>query len=900
MTIRNFDKLFAPQSVALIGASDKEGSVGNIVARNLLDGGFSGPIYFVNPKREVILGQQSYARVEDLPSPPDLAVITTPPQAVPGVMESLAAAGTRAAVVITAGISGELKQAMLDAGKDVCLRIQGPNCLGLMIPPIGLNAGFSHVAPKSGDLAFLSQSGALITGIVDWAAARGIGFSHVVSLGNMADVDFGDMLDYLAGDRSSRAILLYMESVTHARKFLSAARRAARSKPVIVVKSGRHAAGAKAALSHTGALAGSDSAYAAAFRRAGLVRVVQLTELFDAAEILARLPTLRGETLTIVTNGGGAGVLAADRLADRGGAMAQLSPETKAALDAVLPPTWSKGNPIDIIGDANAERYFAALEVVLDAPETHAVLAINCPTALVSSTETASAVLRVVEARRKAGKPRRTLMTNWLGDTASREARAMFAENGIPSFETPSDAISAFATLLSYHQGQDALMRTPNSVEAGFTFDREGAQKIIAGVFADGRSILSEVEAKMLLASYGIPIVETKIAHDAKEAGKIAEAMLANGGSCVVKILSNEITHKSDVGGVHLALATPADVEAASAKMIELVQHVRPDAHIEGVTVQPMVDRPDAHELIAGMSVDESFGPMLTFGAGGTTVELVRDTAQALPPLDLHLAHDLIRQTRVSRLLDAHRGKPAADRDGIAEALVRLSYLVAENESIRELDINPLLADEKGVVALDARVVVKDASRDARVPLAIRPYPVKWEGDIKLDSGASYHVRPIRPPDELLYEEFFKRVTTDDMRLRFFMARPNASHAFLARLTQIDYAREMAFVALHKSPDGGDEELVGVVRIIADPDYEQAEYAVLVRSDLKGQGIGWALMKRVIDYATAEGLREISGMVLAENRTMLRMCRQLGFTVETDESDPQVRKVTLQLAPSPA
>lgn len=900
MTIRNFDKLFAPQSVALIGASDKKGSVGNIVASNLLEGGFAGPIFFVNPKREVILGHQAYARVEDLPSPPDLAVITTPPQAVPGVMESLAATGTRAAVVITAGISGQLKQAMLDAGKDVCLRIQGPNCLGLMIPPIGLNAGFSHVAPKSGDLAFLSQSGALITGIVDWAAARGIGFSHVVSLGNMADVDFGDMLDYLAGDRSSRAILLYMESVTNARKFLSAARRAARSKPVIVVKSGRHAAGAKAALSHTGALAGSDSAYAAAFRRAGLVRVLQLTELFDAAEILARLPTLRGDTLTIVTNGGGAGVLAADRLADGGGVMAELSPETKAALDAVLPPTWSKGNPVDIIGDANADRYFAALEVVLDAPETHAVLAINCPTALVSSTETARAVLKVMEKRREAGKPRRTVMTNWLGDTASREARAMFAESGIPSFETPSDAICAFATLSSYHQGQDALMRTPNSVEAGFAFDREGAAKIIAGVIADGRSILSEVEAKMLLAAYGIPIVETKVAHNAKEAGKIAEGMLANGGSCVVKILSNDITHKSDVGGVHLALATPADVEAASAKMMELVQHVRPDAHIEGVTVQPMVDRPDAHELIAGMSVDDSFGPMLTFGAGGTTVELVRDTAQALPPLDLHLAHDLIRQTRVSRLLDAHRGKPAADRDGIAEALVRLSYLVAEQESIRELDINPLLADDKGVVALDARVVVKDASTDARVPLSIRPYPVKWEGDIRLDSGASYRVRPIRPADELLYEEFFKHVTREDMRLRFFMARPNASHAFLARLTQIDYAREMAFVALHQPADGGDDELVGVVRMIADPDYEQAEYAVLVRSDLKGQGLGWALMKRVIDYATAEGLREINGMVLAENTTMLQMCRQLGFAVEADESDPQVRKVTLKLAPSPA
>jgi len=892
MTVRNLDYLLAPRSVALIGASDREGSVGQIVARNMLEGGFGGAIHLVNPKGKMICGRQSVRSIDALPEPVDLGIVVTPAEVVPGVIGDLAKAGARAAVVITAGIRGELRDQMLRAGQGVCLRIQGPNCLGLMLPCIGLNASFAHVAPVAGDVAFLSQSGALITGIVDWAASRGVGFSHVVSLGNAADVDFGDLLDYLAGDRTSHAILLYVESISNAPKFLSAARRAARSKPVIVVKAGRHATGAKAALSHTGALAGSDSAYDAAFRRVGLVRVKELGELFDAAEILARMPKLAVETLTVLTNGGGAGVLAADRLADIDGRLTTLSPDTIAALDAILPPTWSKNNPIDIIGDAGADRYEAAMETILAAPEVDTVLAINCPTALVPSIETAEAILKPIEERRAASKPVKPVLTTWLGDTAAREARKLFVQHHLPTFETPADAIKGFGTLTAYFRGQQALMRTPHQAPGEYEFNRDRAKAILDAAAQHGRTMLTEPESKALLTTYGIPVATTMVAKDAREARAAAVEVLQISDACVLKILSQDISHKSDVGGVRLSLTTPEEVERAANDMLERTGRLRPDARIDGLTVQAMIRRPDAVELIAGMSVDQSFGPIVMFGAGGTSVEVVKDIAHALPPLDLLLADDLIGRTRVSRLLEAHRGKPAANRAALTEALVRLSYLVADHPEILELDINPLLVDADGVIALDARVHVAEEGVQPRTPMAIRPYPSGWEADIEIGRAGDVHIRPIRPEDEVLYGDFFKLVEADDMRLRFFMARPHLSHAFLARLTQIDYAREMAFVALSKSE--GEEKLLGVVRLIADADYESAEYAVLVRSDLKGEGLGWELMQHVIGYAASEGLQEVFGTVLAENTTMLKMCRQLGFEVMVDPEDQMLRRVRLR------
>jgi acetyltransferase len=889
MTVRNFDSLLKPASVALLGASTKAGSVGAIVAQNLLSSGFAGPIWFVNPKFRVLGDHFCYASVAALPAAPDLAVLATPPQTVPGLISELGAKGTRAAVVITAGIRGDLKQGMLDAARPYTLRVQGPNCVGLMLPRLGLNASFSFAAP-AGDIAFLSQSGALITGIVDWARGRNIGFSHVVSLGDMADADFGDFLDYLAAEPSSRAILLYMEAVTNAPKFVSAARRAARSKPVIVVKAGRSATGAKAAQSHTGAMAGSDFAYEAAFRRAGVLRVKELDDLFSAAEMLSRHPSLSGDRLAILTNGGGAGVLATDCLQDLDGSLAQLTEITLQGLEGVLPPTWSHGNPVDIIGDADAKRYRQALEVLLSAKEADAILVMNCPTALTSSTSIGEAIVGVVEQHRDGGRTPKPVFTTWLGDAASREARARLAAHQIASFATPAEAIDGFMQLVRHARAQEALLRTPPSRPTEVAFDVSRADAVIAAALKANRSLLSEFEGKELLAAYGIPVVPTEIGRTPADVGRLAKGLAGQGDACVVKILSDDISHKSDVGGVRLGLRVE-DAERAADEMLKAIAAKLPDARLAGFTVQPMIRRAHAHELILGMSVDATFGPLLMFGAGGTAVEVVRDIAHGLPPLDHNLAHDMMRQTRVWRLLQGYRDHPAADLDAVADALVKLSYLIAAHPEIRELDINPLLADATGVMALDTRVGIADARALPRQPLAIRPYPSEWAIEVHLPTVGDVSIRPIRPQDERLYEQFFAAVTTADRRLRFFGAGPNLTHGLLARLTQIDYAREMAFVAIDKSS----QALLGVVRMIADPDYTRAEYAILVRSDLKGRGLGSRLMQHLIDYGKSEGLKELNGFVLVENTSMLQMCRQLGFVDTPDSADPGLRQVRLGL-----
>ena len=889
MTIRNLDHLLKPRAIALVGASPKAGSVGLITSRNLRAGGFSGPIWLVNPKYGSIEGQQCYPSIGALPSAPDLGVLATPRQTIPELVAELGAKGVRAAVIITAGVRNDLQRHMLEAARPNLLRIQGPNCLGLMLPRVGVNASFSHKPPLPGELAFLSQSGALITAVIDWARGRNIGFSHVVSLGDMADVDFGDMLDYLAGDVQSRAILLYMESVTQAPKFMSALRRAARSKPVIVVKTGRSTRGAQAALSHTGALAGADGAYEAAFRRAGALRVRELDELFSAAEILARHPPLTGERLAILTNGGGAGVLATDRLADLGGTLATLSAGTRSALDAVLPSTWSRGNPVDVIGDADAGRYAAALEILLTADDADAVLVMNCPTALVSSTEIAERVTALVDHHKTGGRVTKAVIANWLGDEASREARELFARKDIGSFATPAEAIDGFMYLVRYARAQDELMRTPPSLPNDLEVDQDKARAVIEGAIAARRPVLSEVEGKELLAAYGIPTVATAVAKDPAEVAALASAIIANHGACVVKILSEDIPHKSDAGGVRLGLEREAEARQAAVDMLQRIVGKQPSARIQGFTVQPMIRRPRAHELILGMSVDATFGPLLMFGAGGTAVEVLRDTAHALPPLDLKLARDLMRQTRVWHLLQGYRDCPAADIDAIAQALVRLSSLVAHHPEIREVDINPLLADGDGVIALDARIGIDAAP--PRVAMSIRGYPAEWSTDIDAGRAGKVHVRPIRPEDEALYRDFFAKVTLSDQRLRFFTAAPNLSHRFLAQLTQIDYAREMAFVAVSEQGSS----LEGVVRMVADPDYNEAEFAILVRSDLKGCGLGWQLMQHLIAYARAEKLQSLYGSVLADNRTMLQMCRELGFIVEYQPDDVSVRTVRLQL-----
>lgn len=887
MTIRNLEFLLQPRSVALIGASPSEGSVGRWLAHNILTGGFTGEIHFVNPRHTEVDGHPCFDSIDALPPGVDLAVIATPPRTVPGVVESLAAKGVKSVVCITAGLDAGEKQRVLDAARPGLMRIIGPNCIGILLPQLGLNASFAHCMAVPGDLAFVSQSGALVTAILDWAADRNVGFSHILSVGDMADVDFGDLLDYLAADTASRAILLYMEAVTHAPKFMSAARRAARAKPVVIVKAGRNEAAAKAAMSHTGALSGADAAYDAAFRRAGMLRVMDLEELFEAAEILSIAPRLDGERLAIVTNGGGAGVLASDRLADLSGQLSALGDATRAALDEVLPPGWSHGNPVDIIGDGGAERYRKAIEILLADPESDALLVINCPTALASSRDIAEMVASTAGLR-KAAKP---VLTNWLGDASARESRAIFEAHDIPTFDTPGSAARGFMHLVRYKRAQAELLRAPPATGPGAEADAGRVEDIISTALQAGRTTLSAFEAKTILAAYGIETAQATVVPDAAAAREAAMGLLADYDAVALKIHSDDISHKSDVGGVRLDLATPEAVMAAAERMRERISVSHPRARLEGFTVEPMITRRNGTELIAGITVDRTFGPMVLFGAGGTAVEVMKDTSMALLPLDMNLARDLMGRTRIHRLLEGYRDRPAADLDAVAGALVNLGRLAVAHPEIREVDINPLVADEHGVIGLDARMRIADSRSEPRVPLAIRPYPSRWETLLDVEGLGRVQLRPIKPEDEHLAAEFVGRLTQEDIRLRLFAPRRHFSHAFLARLTQIDYAREMAFVALAESTG----ELLGVSRLIADPDYVRAEYGVIVRSDLKGKGLGWVLMQHLLAYARHEGLEEVFGTVLAENATMLKMCRELGFEVERDHEDPTLMHVAFAL-----
>ena len=892
MSIRNLDHLFRPRSIALVGASHSPGSVGAVLARNLFRGGFEGPVMPVNPRHEAIEGVLTYPDVASLPRTPDLAVISTPPEVVPGIVADLGKRGTRAVVVITAGFAESpephgraLQQALLDAARPHTLRVVGPNCLGILVPGLHLNASFAHLAPRPGGLAFVAQSGAVVTSVLDWAQPRDIGFSHVVSLGNTADVDVGDILDYLTNDPETRAILLYVEAVHGARKFLSAGRAAARTKPVLVVKAGRHEAAARAAASHTGALAGSDAVYDAVFRRAGMLRVQTLEELFVAVETLAMTEAPRGDRLAILTNGGGAGVLATDALEELGGRLAELSPQTRARLDAALPPTWSHGNPVDIVGDAGPERYGTALRALVEDTGVDGVLVLNCPTAVASSTEAARAVVEVAASTR-----RPAIFTCWLGDATAREPRRLFGEQRIPSYSTPEHAARAFMSMVSYRRNQEILMETPPAVPEEVSPDLVRAREPIERAVAEGRAWLSESEAKQVLAAYGMPVVETRVALDPEEAAAIAAGL---GGTVALKVLSPDVLHKSDVGGVTLDLE-PAAVRAAAEEMRARVLAARPDARILGFTVQPMVHRPGAFELIVGGTTDRDFGPILLFGHGGSEVEVVADQALGLPPLNMRLAQEIVSRTRISRQLAGYRGRPPVDLDAVALALIRVSSLVCDLPEIQEFDVNPLLADADGVLALDARIRVARAETGASARLAIRPYPVDLEEGVALADGRTLLLRPIRPEDEPALRATFSGLTPEEIRLRFFVPLKALSHVAAARFTQLDYDREMGLV-LTDPGIAGRTQIYGVVHLTADPDNERAEYGILVRHDMSGMGLGMLLMRRIIDHARARGIGEIHGDVLAENWKMRKLCRALGFGESVDPEDPTLVRVSLAL-----
>ena len=873
--------LLAPRSVALVGATEREGALGRLVWRNLKAAAPKGPLFAVNPKHRQILGEPCHARLRDLPQAPELAVFVTPAATIPDLIEEAGEAGVRAAVVLSSGFSEAgargkaLQDEMLAAARRHRVRILGPNCLGLMRTDTGLDATFAPVPPLPGRLALVSQSGAICTAILDWARPAGVGFSSVVSLGAAADVDFGEVLDFLVEDAQTSAILMYIEGVHDARRFISALRTAARVKPVIALKVGRHASGSKAASSHTGALVGSDEVFDAALRRCGTVRVRTYTQLFAAARMLASARRISGERLAILTNGGGPGVMAADSAAENGVPLATLAPATLADMDAALPPQWSHRNPVDIVGDAPPERFAHATHAVLKDPNVDALLVMYSPVAMTSSQSAAAAVVEGA-ARAAAHKP---VIAAWLGDLRPEPGRAHLEANGIPNFFTPEIAVEAFSYLCAYHRNQGQLLEVPAALAGpvgGTPADLAAAEAIRDAALEEGRTTLTEDEAKALLRAFGLKVPPSVRVASADEAVAAARGM---GLPVVLKILSPDISHKSDVGGVRLNLLDEDMVAGAFDGMTAHVRRLRPDARIEGAVVQPMLRFANAREVLIGVATDPIFGPILSFGSGGVAVEAVRDTALALPPLNAVLARELISRTRIARLLQGYRGVPAADLDALVALLLGISDMVCALPWLKELDLNPVLAHPGGAVVADARVVV-DPERPTHLAryrhMAIHPYPADLEGELRLRDGSALRVRPMRPEDAARERRFVRKMSQQSRFLRFHSQLADLPTELLARFTQLDYDRELALVAL----EPGGEEFVAVGRYAPNADGETAEFALAVLDAWHGRGIGRALLARLCECAKAAGYRALDGHILASNDGMLDVAGALGF-VET-------------------
>jgi acetyltransferase len=878
------DPFFKPRSVAVIGASETPGSVGRTVLANLVATSFGGTVHPVNPRRPSVLGIRSYPTVGDVPAPVDLAVIVTPAATVPDIIRQCADANVPAALIISAGFretgpaGAELEARVFAEARRGGMRIVGPNCLGVMSPAGGLNATFAAGIARPGRVAFLSQSGALLTAILDWSVSEDVGFSAFVSTGSMVDVGWGDLIDYFGDDPATRAIVIYMESIGDARAFLSAAREVALTKPIVVIKAGRSEAASRAATSHTGALTGSDDVLDAAFRRAGVLRVNAIEEVFDLAEMLGKQPRPLGRRLTIVTNAGGPGVLATDALVAGGGELAELGADARGQLDAALPAAWSHGNPIDVLGDATPDRYEQALAIAAADPGSDGLLVILTPQDMTDPTRTAEALARYAHV---GGKP---VLASWMGGARVAAGVDILNRAGIPTFAFPDDAARAFCDMGRFADNLRALYETP--VPRGGDDGRPAEVKeIIDSALAEGRTLLDEAEAKAVLASYGIPVVPTRVARDRDEAVAAARAI---GFPVAVKLWSRVITHKTDVGGVKLGLADEAAVVHAfdDIRASVAAQAGGADAFL-GVTVQPMVDRSTGQELILGGTVDRQLGPVLMFGAGGELVEVMRDRALALPPLTTTLARRLVGETRIARALRGVRGRPPADLDGLASLLVRFGDLVAEQRRIREIDINPLLATPAGAVALDARVVLHGPEiRDGELPRpAIRPYPTEyvWTGTTR--DGRRFTIRPIRPDDEPLVIAFHGTLSEESVRLRYlhpFKLDERTAHERLIRTCFVDYDREMALVAEVGPASGAGARPPAArrpQRRAAAPS-KGAEFALLVADRWQRQGIGRALLERLVEVARREGITRVYADILTANTGMQHLCDQLGFTLD--------------------
>ncbi len=888
MPIQNLDKIFRPKSVAVVGASGKSKSVGHTVLQNLLDGEFKGDIYPVNPKYKAIGDTPCFASVAELPKTADLAVICTPARTVPEIILQCGESGILGLVILSAGFreTGEdgehLERAIREQAKKFPgMRIVGPNCLGVMAPHIGLNASFATDAPLKGNVAFISQSGALCTSVLDWSLQEHVGFSHFISVGNMLDVGVADLIDYFALDGRTDAIILYVESITDARQFMSAARAFAKNKPIIAYKAGRFAESAQAAKSHTGAMAGVDAVYEAAFARAGIVRVFEVDDLFDCAELLSRQKTPQGARLAIVTNAGGPGVMATDALLERHGVLATLSEETIAKLNKELPSAWSHGNPVDVLGDATPARIGKAVEIVLADEQVDGLLTILSPQAMTDPTGAANAVIKAV------GRTQKPVLTAWMGGAKVREGIELFNTAGIPTYSSPEQGVRAFMYLVSYARNRQLLYETPRELPVEFPLDRAKLRAVFDTILSEGHDVLTESTSKALLAAYEIPVTKTYVARTAEDAVEFSRRVEF---PVALKVFSPQITHKTDVGGVELNLVNETEVRAAFARIVSRAKEHRPDANVEGVTVQRMISSPHGHELIVGAKRDPIFGVVLLVGAGGITAELYQDRALELPPLNERLARRALESLRSWPLLNGYRGRAAVNVDRLIETLIRLSYLVADYPEIVELDVNPLLVTPDDVIALDARIVLNhDTVLHPARPyshLAIRPYPEEFTKRTKLKDGTPVLLRAIKPEDEPMWHDLLGSCTPESLRFRFRYMFKSTTHEMATRFCFIDYDREIAIVAEIEEDD--QRKIIGVGRLVADADHTNAEFAVLVGDPWHGLGLGSMLTDYCLDVCHRWGVHRVVAETAPDNRRMLDMFRNRGFKRDTSSCSETV------------
>ncbi|MBD2017456.1 bifunctional acetate--CoA ligase family protein/GNAT family N-acetyltransferase [Microcoleus sp. FACHB-53] len=894
------DAIFAPKHVAVIGATEKAGSVGRTLLWNLISNPFGGTVFPVNPKRPSVLGIKAYPSIAAVPETVDLAVVVTPAPTVPGVIGECVAAGVKGAIIISAGFKevGEqgiqLEQDVLKQARQGRMRIIGPNCLGVMSPVSGLNATFANAMARPGNVGFISQSGALCTSILDWSFRENVGFSAFMSIGSMLDVNWGDLIYYLGDDPATHSIVIYMESIGNARSFLSAAREVALTKPIIVIKAGRTEAAAAAAASHTGALTGSDEVLEAAFRRCGVLRVNMIDDLFNMAEVLAKAPRPKGKRLTIITNAGGPGVLATDALISEGGELAPLSPQTMDELNQLLPTHWSHSNPIDVLGDADPNRYAKACEIALKNPDSDGLLAILTPQAMTDPIQTAK---QFVERLQGSTLPAKPILASWMGGAEVAGGEAMLNEARIFTLPFPDTAARVFNYMWRYAYNLRGIYETPvlEGRADDKAPDRVRATEIIQSIRASGRTLLSEFESKQLLKAYGIPTVETHIAQSEAEAVQLAQEM---GYPVVLKLYSETITHKTDVGGVKLNLADADDVRKAYQAIESAVLLKAGAEHFLGVTVQPML-KLEGYELILGSSPDPQFGPVLLFGTGGQLVEVFKDRALGLPPLNTTLARRMMEQTKIYTALKGVRGRPPVDLAMLEQLLVQFSQLVVEQRWIKEIDINPLLASPDGFIALDARVVLHslDVEEDKLPQAAIRPYPIQYVSDWTMKNGTPIKIRPIRPEDEPLVVKFHENLSEESIYSRYFhlmKLQTRVAHDRLSRICFIDYDRELALVADYTDPATGEHHLLGFGRLSKLHGRDEAEFSMLIGDRFQCKGLGTEFLRRLLEIGQDEKLQYITAEILSENRAMQHVCQKLGFHLEST-SEPSIMKVVYKL-----